>query len=187
MAADSYGNFAFGLHDCKIATWTTTATFGTSVDVPNAQMVNLTPQFVTAQQTGDDQIVAVASRIIGAEVVLRFGSMSLAALTVIIGTSPTSSVSTPNEVKQFKPTLGSKAPNFALSAVAYSENDNGSFNLFMPKIKATAIDFGGMEYGQFKNIQVTCYATADGTYGAFNLIEQETAVTTAVIPPANIA
>lgn len=187
MSADSYGNYSFGLHDCKVAGWTSAGTWGTSVDVPGAQMLDVTPQFVTGQQTGDDKIVSVASRLVGAEIQLRFASMSIAALEVIMGATATSSVSSPNEVKQFKPTAGSKMPYFGISGVAYSDEDSGSYNLFVPKAKATAITIGGVEYGQFKNVTVTAYAVADSTYQAFNILEQETAVTTAVIPPANIA
>jgi hypothetical protein len=187
MAADSYGNYAFGLHDAKVATWTATATYGTAVDVPNAKNVVVTPEFITGKQTGDDAIVAVASRLIGVDVTLTFGSMSLAALVVIMGQATASSVSSPNEVKQFKPSLGAKMPNIGLSAVAYSENDSGSYNLFVPKMKLMSINFGGMEYGNFKDVEATFYGVADATYSAFQLIEQETAVTTAVVPPANIA
>lgn len=184
---ETYGNYSFGLQDTKIASWTSAGTFGTSVDVLGAQMLDVTPQLVTGQQTGDDQIVAVASRLVGAEIRLRFASMSIAAMEKIMGVTATSSVSSPNEVKQFKPTIGGKMPYFAVSGVAYSDDDGGSYNLFVPKAKATAITIGGMEYGAFKNVEVTAYAVKDSTYQAFNIIKQETAVTTAVIPPANIA
>jgi len=188
MAADSYGAYAFGLRDVKVKTWASNGTYsGSAVDVPNAQTLNVVPEFVTGKQTGDDAIVAVASRLIGADITLKFGSMSLDALAIIMGVSATSSVSSPNEVKQFKPTLGTRMPNFGISGVAYSENDSGSFNLFIPKCKAMSINFGGLEYGTFKDVEIQAYATADGTYNAINLIEQETAVTTAVVPPANVA
>lgn len=185
--SENYGNYAFGLHDLKLAAWTSAGTFGTSVDAPGAQMMDVTPQFVTGQQIGDDQIVAVASRLIGAEIRIRFASMSLAAMEKIMGVTATSSVSSPNEVKQFKPTIGGKMPYFAASGIASSDDDGGSYNLFVPKAKATAVTIGGTEYGAFKNVEVTAYAVADATYQAFNIIKQETAVTTAVIPPANIA
>ena len=188
MAADTYGAYSFGLRDCKVKTWASAGTYsGTAADVPNAKKLDVVPEFVTGKQTGDDAIVAVASRLIGADATLTFGSMSLDALTIFLGTTPTSSVTSPNEVKQFKPLLGTRMPNIGISAVAYSENDSGSFNVFLPKCKVMSVNFGGMEYGAFKDVEITLYGVADSTYNAINLIEQETAVTTAVVPPANVA
>ena len=186
MGFDSYGAPQFGLNDVKIATWTATDTYATAVDVPSVQLMGAVLQIISAQLEGDDTITATAARAIGGEVRIRFGSVNMAALEVLLGNTATSSVSTPNEVKQLKLAGGDNMPYFGIVGRALAEEGIGDFQVFMPKVRITSdITLATLEYGAFAIPEFTAQAVNDTTYGILSVIEHE-APTTIVIPPINI-
>lgn len=187
MSFDAYGAPTFGLRDVKVAAWNATNDYGTEVDVPSVQMMGTTLQQVAAQLEGDDSITATASRAIGGQVQLRFGSVSLAALEVMLGQAATSSVASPNQVKQLKISGGDTMPYFGIVGQAYAEEGDGDLHVFIPKCKITGdIQLANLQYGQFAIPEMTIQAVDDATYGIVNLVEHQTA-TAVAIPPANIA
>lgn len=187
MAFDSYGAPQFGLNDVKIATWNSTDSYGSEVDVMSVQLMGAVLQMISAQLEGDDSITATAARAIGGEVRLRFGSVSLAALEVLLGNTATSSVASPNEVMQLKMSGGDNMPYFGIVGRAIAEEGVGDFQVFLPKVRITSdITLATMEYGSFVIPEVTAQAVDDATYGILSLIEHE-ASTAIAVPPANIA
>lgn len=183
---DAYGAPQFGINDCKIATWTATDTYDTAVDVPAIQALNTVMRVVNAELTGDDTIVATASRVIGAQITLRFGSVNLDVLEVITGNSATSSVASPNEVKTLRILAGTRLPYFGIVGKALAEEGSGDFLVFIPKCKVMSdITLVQLEYGQFAIPEMTVMAVDDESYGPINLIERETAAAI-TIPPANV-
>lgn len=183
---DAYGAPQFGLNDCKVATWNATDDYDTAVDVPSVQMLSTELVVVTAQLEGDDQITATASRATGGNVSMRFGSVSLAALEVILGQSITSSVASPNTVKQLQVGGGDKMPYFGVVGRALAEEGTGDFHVFIPKCKVMGnVTLVNLEYGQFAIPELTVFAVNDDTYDIINMIEHQTATAIAV-PPANI-
>lgn len=187
MAFDSYGAPQFGLNDVQIATWNSTGSYGSAVDIPSVQLMGVDLQVVAAQLTGDDRITASASRVVGGEVRIRFGSVNMAALEVLIGNSATSSVGSPNEVKALKVTGGDNLPYFGIVGRALAEEGIGDFTVFFPKVRIMSnFTVATMEYGAFVVPEVTAQAVDDATYGVIYMIEHQTA-TAIVIPPANIA
>jgi len=187
MAFDPYGAPTFGLRDVKVATWNSTNSYGTAVDVPSVQMMAATLQQTAAQLEGDDSITATAARAIGGQVQLRFGSISLAALEVMTGQAATSSLTTPNAVKGLKISGGDNMPYFGIVGQAYAEEGDGDIHVFIPKCKITGdIQLANLQYGQFAIPEMTVQAVDDATFGVIYLVEHETA-TAVAIPPANIA
>lgn len=187
MAFDAYGAPTFGLRDVKIATWNSTGSYGTAVDVPSVQMYSATLQQTSATLEGDDSITATAARAISSSVQIRFGSISLLALEVMLGNSATSSLSTPNAVKGLKVAGGDNMPYFGIVGQAYAEEGQGDIHVFVPKCKITGdVTLANLQYGQFAIPELTVMAVDDSTYGVIYLVEHETA-TAVVIPPANIA
>lgn len=186
MPFDSYGAPQFGLEDCKVAQWIATNSYGAAVDVPSIQMMGVTLNQVTAELTGDDEITATASRSIGAEVRIRFGGVSLAALEVLLGIDTTTQNAEPAEVKQLKITGGNRMPYFGIVGKALAEEGAGAFMVFLPKVKVTSdVVLASLEYGAWAIPEVTARGVADATYGIVNLIElQEDAAVQ--IPPDNI-
>lgn len=187
MAFDTYGAPQFGLSDCKIATWNSAGSYGTVVDVPSVQLMGAVLQMVAAQLTGDDQITATASRAVGGEVRIRFGSVSIAALEVLLGNTATSSVASPNAVKQLKLVGGDNMPYFGIVGKAVAEEGVGDFWVFFPKVRIMSdVTLATLEYGAFAIPELTAQAVSDATYGIVSLIEHQADTAITVIPPVNI-
>jgi hypothetical protein len=186
MPFSAYGAPQFGLNDVKIATWLATNSYGTAVDVMSAQQLGGTLRVVSAELTGDDTITAQASRVIGGQIQMRFGSVNLAALEVLLGNTATSSVASPNAVKQLKLIGSDNMPYFGLVGKALAEEGIGDFLIWYPKCKIMSdVQLVNLEYGQFAVPELTIMAVHDDTFGVLSLIERQTAAAIA-IPPANI-
>jgi len=186
MAFDAYGAPQFGLNDVKIAVWNSTDSYGSAVDVPSVQMMGAILQIISAQLEGDDTITATAARAIGGEVRIRFGSVNIAALEVLLGNTATSSIASPNEVYQLKVSGGDNMPYFGIVGRALAEEGVGDFQVFFPKVRITSdVTLASLEYGTFAIPEFTAQAVDDATYGILSLIEHQ-AATAIAIPPANI-
>jgi hypothetical protein len=174
MAFDTYGAPQFGLQDVKVAAWIGDGTYGTPVDVPSVQMLGAILKVVAAMLEGDDQITATASRAISGESRLRFGSVSVAALEVILGNPSTTSGSTPNQYDNLRVSGGDNMPYFGICGKALAEEGVGCFHLFLPKCRIMQdVELASLQYGQFAIPEVTVAAISDEDYGIINLIEFE--------------
>lgn len=184
MAFDTIGAPQFGLNDCKIAVWNSTDSYGTAVDVPSIQMMGSVLQIVSAQLEGDDEITATASRAIGGEVRIRFGSVSIAALEVLLGNTSTASGAVQDHLAVDG---GDNMPYFGICGKALAEEGAGDLHVFMPKVKITSdVELASLEYGAFAIPELTAQAVPDATYYIVNLVEHSTSVAVA-IPPTNIS
>ena len=186
MGFDSYGAPQYGLNDVKVAAWTATDTYGTAVDVPSVQMMRTTMRIISAELEGDDEITASGSRAIGAQVQVRFGSVSLAVLEVILGIASTPSGS-PATQDHLQITGGARMPYFGLCGKINAEEGVGDLHVFLPKCKIMSdVELVPAEYGQFAISELTVMCVKDATYEILNLIEHaaDTAIT---IPPTNIS
>lgn len=187
MAFDSYGAPQFGLLDVKIAAYNATNDYGTAVDVPSVQMMGAVLQQVSAQLEGDDAITDSASSAIGGETRVRFGSVSIAALEVLLGNASTPSGSTPNAQDHLKVSGGDKMPYFGICGRVDATVGTGDLHIFLPKVKIMQdVELASAEYGQYMIPELTAQAVDDATFGIINLIEHETAAAVA-IPPTNIS
>jgi len=183
MAFDSYGAPQYGLNDVKVAAWTATDTYDTAVDVPSVQLMGTTLATVSAQLEGDDSIMASASRAVGGEVRVRFGSISLAALEVILGNTSTASGAVQDHLKV---SGGDNMPYIGICGKALAEEGTGDTHVFIPKCKLMGdLTIAQLEYGQFAIPEATIQIVDDATYGLINVIEHATAADVA-IPPTNI-
>lgn len=173
----------FGVNDAKIATWNATDDYGTLVDIMGIQMAQATMQIISAIANGDDQIVAAAARLTGAQLQLRFVGMNPTSMAVITGVSTDTISSVINQ--QF--TGGERMPYFGAIIKALSE-EIGDTWVFLPKCKIMSdfVFFQG-EFGAFSTPEVTVQCVADETWGLANFITHPTDVPITVIPPANIA
>lgn len=184
MPFDSFGAPQFGLQDVKIATWTATDTYGAAVDVPSVQLMGTTLSQVSAQLEGDDTITASASRAVGGEVRLRFGSISLLALEVLLGNTSTASGAVQDHLMV---SGGDNMPYIGICGKALAEEGTGDTHIFIPKCKLMGdLTIAQLEYGQFAIPEATIAIVDDATYGLINVVEHSTSVDVA-IPPTNIS
>lgn len=187
MGFDAYGAPQFGLNDVKIATWNSAGSYGTAVDVPSVQLMGAMLKIVSAELEGDDQITASAARAVGGESRLRFGSVSIAALEVLLGNTSTPSGSTPNAQDELRVVGGDNMPYFGICGKALAEEGAGDLHVFLPKVRIMQdVELATLQYGQFAIPELTVAAVSDAEYGIINLIEHETAVVVA-IPPVGIS
>ena len=184
MGFDSYGAPQFGLNDVKVATWNATNDYDTAVDVPSVQLMGTTLATVSAQLEGDDSIQATAARAIGGEVTVRFGSISIAALEVILGNTSTVSGAVQDHLNV---SGGDAMPYIGICGKALAEEGSGDTHVFIPKCKLTGdLTIAQLEYGQFAIPEATIQIVDDATFGLINVIEHATAADVA-IPPTNIS
>lgn len=187
MPFDTFGAPTFGLTDVKIANWIATNSYGTAVDVPSVQLMGAVLRILSAQLEGDDKITATAARSIAGQSQLRFGSVSIAALEVMLGNTSTASGTTPNAQDHLKVSGGDNMPYFGICGKALAEEGSGDLHVFLPKVRITSdVTLASLEYGNFAIPELTVDAIDDTTFGIVNLIEHETAVAVA-IPPTNIS
>lgn len=180
------GGPPFGLSDAAVASYTATNTYGNEVDVYSVQAMNVTMRVAQAELTGDDKITAVASRPIAAQIEMRFGGVSLAALEVMTGNTATSSIASPSNIKNFRIGGSEDFPYFGLVGKALGADAAGQVEVFIPKCKIMSdVQLVQLEYGTFSINTVTVMAVPDDTYGLINIIEAE-ATRAIAIPPLNI-
>lgn len=177
----------YGMRDAKVATRNATDDYGTAVDVPNVQMMNATMRVMSGEATGDDRIVAVASRFIAGQMQIRMQGAPLEALAVVTGIDPIVVGVTPNTVTTLRFPAGHRLPAFGIVGQGLEEEGLGDQLIFVPNAKITSdVTLGGFEYGQFQTVEFTAMAIDDETYGAVNLIQRETTDDAYTLPPANI-
>ncbi len=182
---DTYGAPQYGLNDVKVATWTSTGVYASEVDVPSVQMMGTTLKMQAAQLEGDDSIQASAARAIGAEVRMRFGSISIEALEVLLGQSAAAS-GTPESQQNLQIEGGDKMPYFGICGKALAEEGDGDTHVFLPKCKIMGdVTIAQLEYGKFAIPEVTVQAVDDATYGIVNVVEHSED-TEVAIPPTGI-
>jgi len=184
MAFDTIGAPQFGLNDVKVATWDATNDYDTAVDIPSVQLMGTTLSTVSAQLEGDDTIMASAARAVGGEVRVRFGSISIAALEVILGNTSTAS----GVVQDHLMVSGGDAmPYIGICGKAIAEEGTGDTHIFIPKCKLMGdLTIAQLEYGQFAIPEATIAIVDDATYGLINVVEHSTD-TAVAIPPSNIS
>lgn len=185
MSFDAFGAPQFGLEDVKVATFNATDDYATEVDVPSVQLFGTVMQVVAAQLEGDDKITDAHSQVIGGKATLRFGSLSMAALEVILGIASTASG--PDLQDHLKITAGTDMPYFGICGKVSATQGSGDTHIFLPMVKIMEdVTLAQAEYGQYIIPEVAVQVVDDATYGTINIIEHSTNVAIA-IPPTNIS
>ncbi|MCC6454204.1 MAG: hypothetical protein IT328_04625 [Caldilineaceae bacterium] len=187
MAFDSYGDPAFGVRDCKVAKYTATDTYEEEVDVMGIQMFASTLVPVSAELPGDDRIIAVHSIMTTGRIRMRFAGAPVTVLAAVMGITPSSSLTTPNQVKNLQVPGGHTFPYFGVIGQSVAAEGVGAQEVFVPKCKIMSeIQATMNEYGAFQVLEFEVQAVDDDTYGLINIIQTE-AVRDLTIPPLDIA
>lgn len=166
------GDKPFGLNDLKV----TNLAGDTQVDLPSARVFGFKPVFTTAELTGDDRIVSVASRMAKIEWELEAGGIDLDALAIITGWTVSSSGSTPNQQEELQFDGGDCNPYFKIYGKALGDICTDDIHVLLWKAKLLDMD-GRLEDGQFFITKCSGVAVDDGTHGCMEIIQHETAAT----------
>jgi len=164
------GDKPFGLNDVKV----TNLAGDTQVDLPSARVFAFKPVMVNAELSGDDQVVAVASRMAKAEWELEAGGIDLDALAVITGWSVTASGSTPNQQETFQMDGGDCLPWFKVYGKSLGDDCTDDIHVLLYKVKCIDME-GNLQDGEFFLTKCSGVAVDDGTNGIIKIIQHETA------------
>lgn len=164
MPLFSFGGPQYDIQDSKIASRVGDGTWGANVDVPSVQMLRGQLRFSTATLEGDARETDTHARAIGGQMTLRFGSVSLAVLEIMLGRDLETSGSTPNRSRRIRVT-DKKMPYFAICGRSEATQGDGDTHIFAPMCKVTEdFDIISLEYGSYSIPEVTVTCLADEYY-----------------------
>lgn len=130
MANPTYSHYVLGLRDVKVTKLDGSA----QEDLDAAQEFTVSIVVATSELEGDDVVKASISRVIKGEGKAMAGSMSTAALGIVLGGTPSTSGSTPNRVTTLSVTNVLRPPYFKLYGMAY-DDELGALQILIPKAK----------------------------------------------------
>jgi hypothetical protein len=159
MTLPSNAPFTFGVKKAIIAPWVGDGTYGTTVVVPGIKSVSIQSNTTNAEQTGDDQVLAVASKIVSGTVTLTKARFSFEVLNVL-SNQPIQSASS---FKRMKIT-NRKSRYFGMVCASDEAEGSGDLHFFIPKIilrESTSFNFA---YGEFTSPELTLMALMDDNW-----------------------
>jgi hypothetical protein len=166
-----YGDMPFGLSELKLIGVTNAGT----VTLPVGQKLKFKERVASAELRGDDVLKAVASMPEGAEWEIEAGGLSLEAYALMTGRTVTASGTTPAGTVSFKAGTGFRSfPYFKIYGKALGVgSDDVHCKLF--KCKLTDGIEGSFANGEFFTTGIKGVAVDDGSNGAFEFVQNETA------------
>lgn len=156
----TFGQKPFGLRECKIKTYGGS----TWVALDAAQVVSVMPLWDSARLEGEDRIVAIGTRAVGAEISFDAGEICLDAYAVLTGGTVISSGETPNEIVYLDLKYDDDVPYFVLEGRAIAD-EGGDLHLMLPKCKIEGGLGGSLKKGAFMLTSANGAAVHDGTAG----------------------
>lgn len=157
-----FGGPQSGLADVKVAVNNGDGTFGSMVDVPSVQLLGIELRTESAELNGDDRITATRSRIVGANITLRYGSIHLDVLETMLGNSVVDSYGSYSSRRVY--VTNRKLPNFGICGKANAEEGGGDTHLFAPRCKVSSNFNLRFEYNTFSIPEMTLAAVGDENF-----------------------
>lgn len=169
MASVIYGDFLYGLRDIKITNLAGTV----QEDLGAGQSLDFAPTYTSADQTGDDAVVASISRLVGGTATVTAGRLSTAALALMWGKTVTVTSSSPTEVATLQFNAGDSPGYFKMYAQAWDDK-LGDIHVIFSKCKITGGGDISLAYETFSNYGFEVKILDDGTNGVYKIIQHET-------------
>lgn len=132
MSNPSYGKFVSGLADLKV----TKLDGSVQEDLDAAQEMSVVIVQESATLEGDDKIKATKSKITSIQGKVTAGSVSSAALGIILGAAPSTTGTTPNRVTTITITPSTKLPYFKIYGLG-EDDMTGAFQIICYKVKVS--------------------------------------------------
>lgn len=175
-----------GVRDAKVASWTSTGSYGTAQDLYGIRSISVTRTVDTATLEGDDIRLAVRQKGIAVEVQVEFvaegGQNEANVMNVLVGGAITS-----DGAGEYTVTIDdddTDASPFGLVAKAKSsDNPIHEFVVFFPKLTITSGPNYTLSTNGWRLLGFTATGVLDGTYGTHQQITTVTA-TTLALPPS---
>jgi hypothetical protein len=159
MALPANGPFTAGIRAAIVAPWNGDGTYGTAVRVPGIKNVNIEAVTVNAEQTGDDRVMAVMSKVVSGNVTMSQARFSFEVMNVI-NAQPIQSASS---FKRQKFT-SRKSRYFGLVAHIDEPEGDGELQLFIPQMKLMENLSMNYAYGEFTTPELSVRALLDENY-----------------------
>ncbi len=170
MTASVYGIAPMGMREIKLEAYGGS----TIVKLPNSIEMTVTDRVKNAELQGDDAIQDVSSYAEAADLKLSAGCISLDALAILTGRTPSESGSTPSRVKTAKATAGGQYPYFKAWGRALGTGIDDAW-LIVYKCKLTKFVGGSLKNGAYLMSDAEGIAVADGGNGIYDVVQNETA------------
>jgi hypothetical protein len=134
-----------GVDDAKIfeltADTSSALTYGSAIDVPGIQKIDLTPKFTERGLKGDEKILDYYVHLDLIAWEIHSAKISLDVLAILEGGTITSSGTTPNQSNTYTVKDSSTPKYFKIEAKAnYTAGEVGDFHMRLFKCKATSVD-----------------------------------------------
>lgn len=164
----------FGMWKAIVFPRTSALVYGTGVELKYAQMMNVTGRVLSAEGTGNDRIVVVASRKIAGSAQVRMQGIPLAAAAVVIG-EPLDEVGADDTLVRTLRYREGRFPWFGMVGQGLEEEGQGDALIYCPKAKiASDVVFGGMEYGVLSSLEFTVTLLGETDYDIFDIQHRAT-------------
>lgn len=164
----------FGMWMGMVFPRTSALVYGAGVELEHVQMMGVTGRTLSAEGTGNDRIVVVASRKIAGSSQVRMQGVPLDALAVITGEPLVESGAAETLIRTFRYREG-RYPWFGMVGQGLEEEGNGDVLIYVPKCKiAGDINFGSLEYGVLSSIEFPVTCLGEGDYDIFDIQHRAT-------------
>lgn len=169
--------YRYGLKDIKIATWNSTDSYGTAVDLDAAQQMDVAITTTNAQLEGDDVIKDTHAKPIGVTVRIRNGNFELQTYATLFGLTVQSGTG-----YQDLNVDGTNRPYIGVCGRVEGTGDGEDTHIFVPKAKVIGDVSIAMQYGQYVIPELELQGVDDTTYGLVKFREHDSS-TAISIPP----
>lgn len=134
-----------GIDDAKISELTnddsSSLTYGSSIDVPGIQKIDLTPKFTEKGLKGDEKVLDYYVNLDFIAWEINSAKVSLDVLAIFEGGTVSTTGVSPNQLHTYTVSTASAPKYFKLEAKAnYTAGEVGDFHMKLFKCKATSVD-----------------------------------------------
>jgi len=161
----------FGIRDIKITNIGGT----TQVDLPAGMKLGFSDKVTNGEMRGDDILAEVVTVRDGIEWSLESGGIPLYAWALMTGTTVALAGVTPNQTNTFQADAGQCFPYFKIYGKAIGPDCAGDVHVLIHKAKLTDPLEGEFGDGEFFVSKCSGVGLDDGSNGAYEIVENETA------------
>ena len=172
-----------GVDDVKIFEVTedssTILTYGSAVDIPGIQRIDLSPNFTEKGLKGDGKILDYFIQLDTIGFSFDSAKMDLDALAILEGGSLTTSGTSPNEVHTYSVSADSTPKYFKLEGKAdYTGGESGDFHftLFKCRANSVTVEYKTQDYAIVSATGIAIPTTNDGKIKEYKVNETAAAI-----------